>query len=96
MLFLGFLLVGCGNASAPATSGESARQQVEQVEVSPGVEQVVVFTRRNDPAELQSEVNAWFRQNHGKVEIVRVLQSQGGAYSDNQRVTITVFYKKTG
>lgn len=96
VLFLGLVLVGCDNASTSTStaSAESARPQVKQVEVPPGVEQVVVFQQTNNPDVLQNEVNAWLRQNHGKVEIVRVLQSQSGRL--NYYVTITIFYKKTG
>ena len=89
-LFLGLVLVGCKNASTSVTSTESARPHVEQVEGPPGVEQVVVFQITNDPVVLQNEVNAWLRQNNGKVEIVRVLQSQSG---NHHVITISIFYK---
>jgi len=89
LLGLLFFVAGCDDASTP-----SAQQQVEveqvQVEVGPGVEQVVIFMRKNDEVGLQRDVNAWLSQNHGKVEIVRVLQSQ------TYKTTISIFYKKTG
>lgn len=94
VLFVGLVLVGCDNASTSATSAKSTQSQVEQVEVPPGVEQVVVFQHENEPKVLQDQVNAWLRQNHGKVEIVHVLQTQSGRL--NYYVTVTIFYKKSG
>ena len=91
--FLGLLLlvVGCDNAS---TSTPLAQQQVEQVEVGPGVEQVVIFQRTSDETGLQNDINTWFSRNHGKMEIVRVLQSQSGR--EARLTTISIFYKKIG
>jgi len=91
---LGLILVGCDNTSTSATSAKSTQLKVEQVEVPPGVEQVVVFQYTNEPQVLQDQVNAWFRQNHGKVEIVRVLQTESGRLG--HCVTVTIFYKKSG
>ena len=88
---LGLLLfvTGCDNTNtAPA---ESAQPQV--VEVGVGVEQVAIFYRTNDEAGLQKEVNTWLSQNNGKVEIVRILQSQSGGL--NRYTIISIFYKKT-
>jgi hypothetical protein len=92
MLFgLLFFVASCDNAYAPF-----AQQRAEQVqvEVGPGVEQVVIFMRTSNGARLQGDVNAWLNQNHGKVEIVRVLQSQSGRLTS--RITISIFYKKMG
>lgn len=91
-VFLGLLFIAIGGC-CPSTPSESAQLLVEQVEVGVGVEQVVIFYRCSDETALQRDVNTWFNQNSGKVEIIRVLQSQSGR--DSRRTTISVFYKKT-
>ena len=103
VLLVGIVMVGCCNRSTSTVSAESDQLQAEQVEVTPGMEQVAIFSvchlykdsrgTKNYPGSLQKMVNAWLGSNHGKVEIVRVLQSQGAEFANT---VITIFYKKTG
>lgn len=73
------------------TACDEARKPAEQlpVEVVPGTEQVAMFVQTS-PAQLKKDVNNWLSKNHGKVEIIRVLQSQSGSTV----ITISIFYKK--
>lgn len=92
VVLLGILFVTGCDLRRPS-SQEGGRAEVAQaVEVAAGVEQVVIFYKENDEAELQRDVNLWLSQNSGKAEIVRVLQSQSGNYY--RLTTITIFYKK--
>ena len=68
--------------------------QVEQKEVGPGVEQVVIFQKRENEVGLQNEINAWLDKNHNNLEIICILQSQSGR--SVRQTTISIFYKKTG
>ena len=92
--FLGLLLfvAGCDN-TANTTPANSTQPQAEQVEVGAGMEQVAIFYGESNEAGLQKSVNAWLSQNNGKVEIVRILQSQSGRL--DRYTTISIFYKKT-
>lgn len=77
------------------STNENEAAKIEYVEADPGVEQVIIFapdspnSLRNQP-ELQNNVNTWLSRNHDKVEIIRVLQTQGDRYT----VNISIFYKK--
>ncbi len=91
LLVLPLIVAGCDNGST-ATAEATAQQQLEQVEVALGVEQVVIFQRTDDEVGLQNDVNTWLSQNHNKAAVSRVLQSQSGRIT--RRTTISIFYKK--
>jgi hypothetical protein len=98
VLFLGLALIGC-KSTPEETAPEPIQPQVEVVEevveVAVGVEQVAIFVSCQKAGDyesgLQNEVNAWLRNND--VEIVRVLQTQGG--QGLRSTIISIFYKKT-
>jgi uncharacterized lipoprotein NlpE involved in copper resistance len=85
-VLLGFLLV------VVVVVGCNERSKVPQKEAEVGVEQVVIietFLHARMDETVESRVNAWLRKNSGRVEIVRVFQSQHGSF-----ITFSIFYKR--
>ncbi len=59
------------------------------------MEQVVIFSsdEKGGLEKLQRQVNEWFRENSGRVDVNRVLQSSSG-WIWGTETTISIFYKK--
>ncbi len=79
--------------SARAAEPNQVRDmRVEQVKIFDGEAYTAgsYFFREKDS--IESAINIWLSASNGKIEIVRVLQSQG---EHANKIVITIFYKKT-
>jgi hypothetical protein len=98
-VLFGLALLFGGSHKSSVKSAESAEPQANARDMRG--EQVKIFANNTysvgswsytEENNLESIINVWLSSNNGKIEIVRVLQSQGDIDS---YVTLSIFYKKT-